>query len=187
MRWDTYVFCLESDLIQASTVVLSVQKMTELRGMRKLDWMISLKRTPRTAASSSRRGMLCRLMGAILERPIIKKTIMAVDCGIPRQAMVPSANCDASVNTWSSVRELVGRTCMQRGRETRSDFELSWSHFWIRFWNVMGKFSSQETPVRQTSCRMIFNVTTAGATKRNGSKTEAIKDKSCRRWNWFFQ
>ena len=42
----------------------------------------------------------------------------------------------------------------------------------------MSKFSFQETPVRQISCRMIFNVTTAGATKPNGSKTEAIKDKS---------
>ena len=39
----------------------------------------------------------------------------------------------------------------------------------------------QETPVRQTSCRMIVNVTTAGATKPNGSKTEAIRDRSFRK------
>ena len=37
---------------------------------------------------------------------------------------------------------------MQRGRETRSQFELSWSYFWIRFWNVMGEPSPQETPVQ---------------------------------------
>ena len=51
---------------------------------------------------------------------------------------------------------------MQRGRETRSHFE------------------SQETPFRQTSSRMIFNVTRDGATEPNRSKTEAIRDRSFR-------
>ena len=77
----------------------------------------------------------------------------------------------------------ISRKDLHRGTETLSHFDLSSSYIWILFCNVIGKLSYQEAVVRQTSCRVYFNVTTAGAKKPNGSKTKAIRDRSFHKVN----
>ena len=144
--------------------------------------MNSLKRTPKTVTSSSSRGMLCCLMGATLERLITKELFFSVDYCIVRWATVPSADCDASVNIKRPFLELIGKTCI--AEEKLNHILISrGAIFGFVSWNVIGKLSTQETAVRQTSCRMYFNVTTAGAKKPNGSKTEATRDRSFHKVN----
>ena len=164
-----HVICSESDVIQISTFVLSVQK------WKNSEEYVSLSKRTHSVRQElwhpvQDSFMLSCLMGASWTRHITKEIFYV--CRLRHsETGYNSKRQFWCVSKFMNLSSRIGGKYLHATPRKRNSsiFQLSWSHFSIRIWNVRRDFSSQETPVRQTSCRSDSNVTTAGATKPQAS------------------